>query len=131
MKNKDFNNLMQGVKELNAYKHGRLKTCRVFAVDKSLPAFRIRRIPIHPGHVLKEEFLIPLGLRQCALAKEMNISSKRVSELVNGKRSVTPEIAVLLSKALKTSAEFWMNLQTACDLANAKAELDRKDEFYQ
>jgi len=81
------------------------------------------RTPTHPGEILKEEFLDPMGLRQREIAAKMNISEQRINELVNGKRGVTPETAILLSRVLGTSAEFWMNLQTAYDLAKAEQKL--------
>ncbi len=74
------------------------------------------RPPTPPGEILLEEFLKPLGMTQSALAEKMGVPIRRVSMLINGKRSVTAEIAVLLSRALGTSPELWMNLQTGCDL---------------
>lgn len=75
------------------------------------------RIPTHPGVVLEEEFLIPLGLTQVALAKHLEISTQRINELVRGKRGVTPETAWLLAGAFGTTPQFWLNLQTNYDLA--------------
>lgn len=75
------------------------------------------RVPTHPGEMLAEEFLKPLGVSQVAFAKHLGIPTQRVNELVNGKRGVTPETAWLLSKALGTTPEFWTNLQTGFDLA--------------
>ncbi|MGE0267531.1 MAG: HigA family addiction module antitoxin [Candidatus Omnitrophota bacterium] len=81
------------------------------------------RMPTHPGEILKEEFLDPMGLRQREIAERMNVTEQRINELVNGKRGVTPETAILLSRVLGTTAEFWMNLQTAFDLAKAEKKL--------
>jgi antitoxin HigA-1 len=75
------------------------------------------RIPTHPGEILQEEFLIPLGLTQVALARHLGISVQRVNELIRGKRGITPGTAWLLSQALGTTPEFWINLQTSHDLA--------------
>ena len=75
------------------------------------------RIPTHPGEILREEFLVPLGQTQVALAEHIGVSVQRVNELVRGKRGVTPETAWLLSQALGTTPEFWLNLQAAYDLA--------------
>lgn len=80
-------------------------------------------MPTHPGEILKEEFLDPMGLRQREIAERMNVTEQRINELVNGKRGVTPETAILLSRVLGTTAEFWMNLQTAFDLAKAEKKL--------
>jgi addiction module HigA family antidote len=81
------------------------------------------RIAIHPGQILMQEFLEPLGLTQAALAKALAIPLNRVNELVRGKRGVTPKTALLLAGYFKNSPEFWMNLQTACDLTRTLHEM--------
>ena len=81
-----------------------------------------RRVPTHPGTVLRDEFLAPLGLTQVQLARHLGIPIQRVNELVNGKRGVTPETAWLLAQAFGTTAEFWANLQMAYDLARHRPE---------
>jgi addiction module HigA family antidote len=78
------------------------------------------RIPTHPGEILLEEFLTPLGLTQVALGKHIGVPTQRVNEIVNGKRGITPETAWLFSQAFGTSPEFWLNLQSAYDLATVK-----------
>lgn len=78
------------------------------------------RIPTHPGVILSQEFLAPLGITQVAFAKHLGIPVQRINELVRGKRGVTPETAWLLSEALQTTPEFWINLQTAHDLARSR-----------
>jgi addiction module HigA family antidote len=78
------------------------------------------RIPTHPGVILRQEFLIPLGVSQVALAAHLGTSVQRVNELVRGKRGVTPETAWLLAQALNTTPEFWINLQAAHDLARSR-----------
>lgn len=75
------------------------------------------RIPSHPGEILLEDFLRPLGVSQVALAEHLEIPVQRINELVRGKRGVTPETAWLLAGALGTTPEFWINLQTNHDLA--------------
>ncbi len=75
------------------------------------------RIPTHPGKILQREFLAPLGVSQVAFAAHIAVPVQRINELVRGKRGVTPETAWLLSEALNTTPEFWINLQTAYDLA--------------
>ncbi|HEY5548428.1 MAG TPA: HigA family addiction module antitoxin [Coriobacteriia bacterium] len=75
------------------------------------------RIPTHPGVILSQEFLAPLHLSQVALAAHMGVPVQRVNELVRGKRGVTSQTAWLLAQALNTTPEFWVNLQTAHDLA--------------
>ena len=78
------------------------------------------RLPTHPGEVLLEEFISPLGLSQVALARHIGISLQRVNEIVRGKRGITPESAWLLAQALDTTPEFWTNLQSAYDLAASR-----------
>lgn len=79
-----------------------------------------KRTPIHPGEILSEEFLAPLGLTQVALAHHLGIPVQRVNELVRGKRGVTPETAWLLAGAFGTTPEFWLNLQANHDLVRAR-----------
>lgn len=76
-----------------------------------------RRIRAHPGQVLHEEFLVPMGLSQSALAKHIGIHRQHVNELVWGKRVMTARVAWLLAQAFGTTPEFWLHLQVACDLA--------------
>ncbi len=79
-----------------------------------------KRVPAHPGAVLLEEFLQPMGQTQVALARHVGIPIQRVNELVRGKRGVTPETAWLLSQALGTTPEFWLGLQANHDLARLR-----------
>jgi len=78
------------------------------------------RLPTHPGQILSEEFLIPLGLTQVALAGHLGVPVQRVNEIVRGKRGITPETAWLFSQAFGTSPQFWINLQTNYDLARTQ-----------
>lgn len=78
------------------------------------------RIPTHPGEMLLEEFLNPMGLTQVALAGHIGVPVQRVNEIVRGKRGVTAETAWLFSHALGTTPEFWMNLQTGYDLSRSR-----------
>ena len=82
------------------------------------------RIPTHPGVILLEEFLKPLNVSQVALARRLGIPLQRLNEVIRGKRGVTPQTAWLLSAALKTTPEFWMNLQVAFDLARDKPDAE-------
>lgn len=81
------------------------------------------RAPTHPGEILLHEFLEPMRLTQMELADRMGVPVQRVNTLVNGRRDVTAETAILLSRTLKTTPEFWMNLQVACDLYAAREHL--------
>ena len=78
------------------------------------------RVPTHPGVILAQEFLAPLGISQVALAAHLGVPVQRVNELVRGKRGVTPATAWLLAQALGTTPEYWVNLQTAHDLARSR-----------
>jgi len=69
-----------------------------------------------PGEILREEFLEPLGISQYRLAKAINKPQSAISEIVNGHRSITPEIAILLGKALGTTPDFWLRLETTYQL---------------
>ena len=75
------------------------------------------RIPTHPGEILLEEFLKPLEITQVAFAAHIGVPVQRINELVRGKRGITSETAWLLSQALGTTPQFWVNLQTNHDLA--------------
>jgi addiction module HigA family antidote len=72
--------------------------------------------PIHPGEVLLEEFLEPMGISQYRLANDISVSPRRINEIVHGKRAVTADTALRLSRYFGTSDKFWLNLQTGYDL---------------
>lgn len=76
--------------------------------------------PVTPGEVLRDEFMAPLNLSARALARELNVSPNRISEIISGDRSITAETAILLAYRFNSSARFWMNLQVAHDLAVAE-----------
>jgi addiction module HigA family antidote len=84
--------------------------------------------PIHPGEILLEEFLAPLEISQYRLAATIGVPARRINEIVHGKRSISPDTALRLSRALGTSDRFWLNLQNRYDLDVARvgheAELD-------
>ena len=78
------------------------------------------RVPTHPGEMLLEEFLRPMGLTQRDLAKALRVPYQRINELVNGRRGVTPGTALRLAKYFGMSADFWMNLQLRWGLYHAQ-----------
>ena len=78
------------------------------------------RAPTSPGEILLEEFLKPMGITQTALAEKMSVPLQRVNTLINGKRAVSADTALLLSEIFGTSPEFWMNLQAGLDLYDAR-----------
>jgi len=79
-----------------------------------------RRLPTHPGEMLLEEFLTPLGLTQRDLADAIHVPYQRINEIINERRSVTPGTALRLAKFFRISADFWMNLQMRWDLYQAQ-----------
>lgn len=84
--------------------------------------------PIHPGEVLLEEFLIPLGISQYRLAKDISVPPRRINEIVRGQRSITADTALRLARFFQTTERFWLNLQTRFDLEIEKDRLgDRLD----
>lgn len=78
------------------------------------------REPTHPGEMLLEDFLIPMGITQKELAKAIHVPYQRVNEIINKKRGITPSTALRLAKFFGVSEEFWINLQLRCDLYKAK-----------
>ncbi len=85
--------------------------------------YDLKRKPTTPGEVLREEFLVPLGMTQVQLAARLGIPLQRINTIIAGRRAVTAETALLLAKVFKTTPEFWMNLQTAVDLWEARQKL--------
>jgi len=79
--------------------------------------------PIHPGEVLLEEFLNPLGLSQYRLANDITVPPRRINEIVLGKRGISPDTALRLSRYFGMSEHFWINLQTRYDLETEKDKL--------
>ncbi len=79
--------------------------------------------PIHAGEILLEEFMQPFGLSQNALANALHVTPRRINEIVNKKRAITPDTALRLSKFFGNSAEFWMNLQYRYELEVARENL--------
>jgi len=79
--------------------------------------------PIHPGEILMEEFLEPLGVSQYRLAKDISVPPRRINEIVHGKRSITADTGLRLARFFGTTERFWLNLQVRYDL---EAEKDRR-----
>lgn len=79
--------------------------------------------PIHPGEILAEEFLLPLGVSQYRLAKDISVSPRRINEIVHGTRSITANTALRLARYFGMSERFWLNLQTRFDLETEKDRL--------
>lgn len=85
---------------------------------------KLPKDPTSPGEMLLEEFLKPLGISQVTFARHIGVSFKRINEIVNGRRAITPETAWLFAKAFGNSPQFWMNLQSVYDLVHHR--VDRK-----
>ena len=91
-------------------------------VEKKLP-------PIHPGEILLEEFLKPMEISQYRLAKDINVPARRINEIVQGKRAISPDTALRLARYFGLSERFWINLQARYDLEMEKDRLgDRLDK---
>jgi antitoxin HigA-1 len=84
------------------------------------------RAPTSPGEMLREEFLVPLGLTQSALARRMGVPVGRINQILQAKRALSADTAVRLSRVLGMSAEFWLGLQSDWDLWHAQREIDVK-----
>jgi addiction module HigA family antidote len=80
--------------------------------------------PIHPGEILMEEFLEPLGISQYRLAKDISVHPRRINEIVHGKRSITADTALRLARFFGTTERFWLNLQVRYDLEVEKVRLE-------
>jgi addiction module HigA family antidote len=80
--------------------------------------------PIHPGEILLEEFLEPMGISQYRLARDISVPPRRINEIVLGKRAITPDTALRLSLFFGLSERFWMNLQTRYDIEVEKDRLE-------
>jgi len=84
--------------------------------------------PIHPGEILLEEFLRPMEISQHRLAKDISVPARRINEIVHGKRAISADTALRLSRFFGTSERFWINLQARCDLEVARDKLGSRLE---
>jgi len=82
--------------------------------------------PIHPGEILREEFLVPLGMSAHAVALELKVPAPRINDIVRERRAVTPDTALRLSCYFGTTPQFWLNLQSAYDLKMAELKCGSK-----
>lgn len=83
--------------------------------------------PIHPGEILREEFLTPLGISQYRLAKEIHVPPRRINEIVLEKRGITADTALRLGRYFATTAQFWLNLQSRFALEVARESMDEQE----
>lgn len=85
-----------------------------------MKGYELKRMPTHPGEILREDFMLPYNLTQIELAKALKTTFRTINEIVNCKRSVSPEMALKLARYFGTSADIWLNLQGDYDLYKAK-----------
>ena len=82
--------------------------------------------PIHPGEILREEFLVPMEMSAHALAMELHVPGPRINDVVRERRGITPDTALRLARYFGTTPQFWLNLQSSFDLRKAEVELGNK-----
>ncbi len=98
------------------------------AINKPASGWNLQRISTHPGEMLREEFLVPLGITQNALALKIRVPATRIGDIIHGKRAITPDTALRLARFFGNSPEFWLNLQQTHDLSKARLELRKTIE---
>jgi addiction module HigA family antidote len=98
------------------------------SLDRPETGWVYERVTTHPGEVLREDFLVPLGMSANALAIRLRISAPRLHAILHGKRAVTPDTAMRLARCFGTSAQFWLNLQQTHDLTKAQQATGKKIE---
>jgi len=87
-----------------------------------------RLLPVHPGEILLEEFLKPLGVSQYRLAQDISVPPRRINEIVHGLRAVSADTALRLARYFGTSERFWLNIQSRFDLESEKERLGKRLE---
>ncbi|MGP8251602.1 MAG: HigA family addiction module antitoxin [Terracidiphilus sp.] len=92
-------------------------------IARPATGWKMRRVTTHPGEMLCEEFLAPLGLSQNALAMKIRVPATRIGDILHGRRGITPDTALRLARFFGNSPEFWLNLQQMHDLTKARMEL--------
>ncbi len=97
-------------------------------IHRPAKGWKLQRATTHPGEMLREEFLKPLGMSQNALAMKIRVPATRIGDLIRGRRGITPDTALRLARFFGNSPEFWMNLQQMHDLSKARLELDKRIE---
>lgn len=97
-------------------------------INRPASGWKLQRVSTRPGEMLREEFLVPLGITQNALALKIRVPATRIGEIIHGKRAITPDTALRLARFFGNSPEFWLNLQQMHDLSKARLELDKTIE---
>jgi addiction module HigA family antidote len=98
------------------------------SIQRPARGWKYQRVTTHPGEMLREEFLVPLGVSANALALRLGVPATRLHAILRGKRAVTPDTALRLGRCLGTSAELWLGLQTTHDLSKAQQTTGAKVE---
>jgi addiction module HigA family antidote len=93
-------------------------------IKRPVSGWSIRRVTTHPGEMLRQEFLVPLGISQNALALRIRVPATRIGDIIHGRRGITPDTALRLARFFGNSPEFWLNLQQMHDLSKARLELN-------
>jgi len=97
-------------------------------ISRPASGWNLQRVSTHPGEMLREEFLIPLGITQNALALKIRVPATRIGDIIHGKRAITPDTALRLARFFGNSPEFWLYLQQMHDLSKARLELKKTIE---
>jgi addiction module HigA family antidote len=97
-------------------------------INRPASGWNLQRVTTHPGVMLKEDFLIPLGISQNALALKIRVPATRIGEIIHGKRSISPDTALRLARFFGNSPEFWLNLQQMHDLSKTRLEMKKTIE---
>lgn len=97
-------------------------------LKRPVTGWNLQRVTTPPGEMLREEFLVPLGISQNALAMRIRVPATRIGDIVHGRRGITPDTALRLARFFGNSPEFWLNLQQMYDLSKARIELSKTIE---
>jgi addiction module HigA family antidote len=100
------------------------KQGKIMPIKRPATGWRVERPTTHPGTILREDFLLPLGISANHLATETRMPATRIGEILHGRRGISTDTALRLSRFFGTSAEFWLSLQSAHDLSKARLELE-------
>jgi len=105
-----------------------LKTLKLWITTKERQMIKNKMRPIHPGEILREEYLLPLGMSVNALSIALRISAPRINEVVRQHRGISPDTALRLARFFNTTPQFWLNLQTTYDLKQTEMAVGERIE---
>lgn len=97
-------------------------------IRRPTTGWKLKRVTTHPGEMLREEFLVPLGISANAFALKIRVPATRIGDILHGRRGITPDTALRLARFFGNSPEFWLNLQQMHDLSKARLELSETIE---